>query len=75
MKVYKNINTGQYLSTIIRFEDDINKKSSIEYYDVSNVEHARKYNIGISLPDYYIEVNYLTELRKLKLNKIKCITK
>lgn len=71
MIIYKNKITGQYFVTILRLVDKINNTETDHYYDTDDVEFARQVSIDDDLFKDYIKVDYLTEVRKQKLNKLK----
>ena len=70
MIIYKNKITGRYFVSILRLVDKINNTETDHYYDTDDVEFARQYSIGEDLKNY-IKVDYLTEVRKQKLKKLK----
>lgn len=71
MIIYKNKITGQYFVTILRLVDKINNTETDHYYDTDDVESARQVSIDEDLLKNYIKVDYLTEVRKQKLKKLK----
>lgn len=71
MIIYKNKITGQYFVTIFRLVDKINNTETDHYYDTNDVESARQVSIDEDLLKDYIKVDYLSEVRKQKLKKLK----